>query len=53
MNLYPPPKFDKIIEPFAGSARYSLKYWQKDVTLIDKYEVIVRTWKWLQQCLWI
>lgn len=26
VDLYQPPKFDKIIEPFAGSARYSLKY---------------------------
>ena len=50
VGLYPPPKFDRIIEPFAGSARYSLKYWQKDVLLVDRYEVIVRLWKWLQQC---
>jgi len=50
VDYYPPPKFKKIIEPFAGSARYSLKYWDNDVLLLDKYEVIVKIWKWLQQC---
>ncbi len=49
VHLYPKPKFDKIIEPFAGSARYSLKYFDRDVLLVDKYEVIVRVWKWLQK----
>ena len=47
---YPKPKHDLIIEPFAGSARYALKYWERDVLLYDKYEMIVRLWKWLQQC---
>jgi site-specific DNA-adenine methylase len=50
VDYYPPPKYKKIIEPFAGSARYSLKYWQNDVLLVDKYHIIVRTWKYLQQC---
>ena len=50
VHHYPKPKCNKIIEPFAGSARYSLKYWQNDVLLVDKYHIIVRTWKWLQQC---
>ena len=50
VKYYPSPKFDKIIEPFAGSARYSLKYFDKDVLLIDKYEPIIKIWKWLQQC---
>ena len=50
VDLYPPPKFDRIIEPFAGSARYSLKYWQKDVLLVDKNETIIDIWLWLQQC---
>lgn len=48
VDRYPPPKYGKIIEPFAGSARYALKYWQKDVLLIDKDETIVNLWKWLQ-----
>lgn len=50
VDYYPPPKHKRIIEPFAGSARYSLKYWQNDVLLVDKYETIVKLWKWLQQC---
>ena len=50
MDYYPPPKNVKIIEPFAGSAKYSLKYWQNDVILVDKYDVVINIWKWLQQC---
>lgn len=50
VNYYPPPKYGKIIEPFAGSARYSLKYYDREITLIDKYEVVIKIWKWLQQC---
>lgn len=50
VDLYPKPKYDTIIEPFAGSARYSLKYFEKEVVLIDRYHVITDIWKWLQQC---
>lgn len=50
VQYYPRPLHNKIIEPFAGSARYSLRYWENDVLLIDKYSIIVRTWKWLQKC---
>jgi len=50
VKYYPKPKFGKIIEPFAGTAQYSLKYWDRDILLIDKYDVIVRLWKWLQNC---
>ena len=50
VNYYPKPIYDTIIEPFAGTAQYSLKYFDKDVILVDKYDVIVRLWKWLQQC---
>ena len=50
VDYYPPPKHKRIIESFAGSARYSLKYWQNDVLLVDKYPVIIGIWKWLQQC---
>lgn len=50
VHLYPRPKHDKIIEPFAGTARYALRYFDRDVLLVDKYEVIVKIWKWLQKC---
>lgn len=49
VDLYPSPKFGKIIEPFAGSARYSLKYFDRDVLLVDKWEVIIKIWQYLQQ----
>jgi hypothetical protein len=47
---YPTPKHDLIIEPFAGAAKYSLRYWEKEVMLVDKYDVVIKIWKWLQQC---
>ena len=50
MDLYPPPKYRKIIEPFAGSARYALKYFDREVLLVDKYDVVVKVWKYLQKC---
>jgi len=50
IDHYPTPKFDKIIEPFAGTARYALKYFEKDVLLVDKYDVIIKIWQWLQKC---
>jgi len=30
IDFYPEPKEDKIIEPFAGTAQYALKFWEKD-----------------------
>lgn len=50
VHMYPKPIHSKIIEPFAGTARYALRYFDRDVLLVDKYEVVVRIWKWLQQC---
>ena len=48
IDLYPAPRYDKIIEPFAGSARYALKWFDRDVTLIEKWDVIVKVWRYLQ-----
>jgi site-specific DNA-adenine methylase len=50
IKRYPPPKYDKIIEPFAGSAQYALRYFDREVLLVDKYDVVVKIWKWLQLC---
>lgn len=50
IQAYPKPKHNKIIEPFAGSARYALRYFENDITINDKYEVIARIWKFLQSC---
>lgn len=46
---YPSPKFDTIIEPFAGAAMYSLfgDNWKKNVILCDKYDKIFITWDFL------
>ena len=49
VQYFPSPTHDKIIEPFAGSARYSLRYFEKDVLLVDKYKVIVDIWHYLQR----
>lgn len=48
VKCYPPPKFDKIIEPFAGSARYSLEHFDNDVRLYDINIDIINIWKYLQ-----
>lgn len=50
INKYPIPIYDTIIEPFAGAAQYSLKYFDREVILIDKYELIIKLWQWLQRC---
>lgn len=50
VDLYPAPIYDTIIEPFAGAAKYSLKHFEKEVILIDKYPTIINIWKWLQSC---
>lgn len=44
---YPVPRFDTIIEPFAGSAGYSLRYPSRRVVLVDSDPVIARLWRWL------
>jgi len=48
VKLYLPPTKDIIIEPFAGTARYSLMYWQKDVRLYDLNPNIITMWHYLQ-----
>lgn len=50
-HQYPAPQYPHIIEPFAGSAAYSM-YWaeqgiESDVTLIDKSEVVATIWNYL------
>lgn len=50
VKYYPVPKEDKIIESHAGTARYALYHFEHDILLVDKYEVIVRLWQWLQKC---
>ena len=49
IDKYPPSKHSKIVEPFCGAANYSLKYFDREIYLYDKYEVIVNLWKYLIQ----
>ena len=44
---YPSPKHSTIIEPFAGSAAYSLRYPHKDIILCDLNEDICSLWDYL------
>jgi hypothetical protein len=44
---YPSPIHDTIIEPFAGSAGYSVRNYNKNVILYDLDEKIIGLWKYL------
>ncbi|WP_240347652.1 hypothetical protein [Curtobacterium sp. 24E2] len=46
---YPVPACDTIIEPFAGSAAYSLHglNWERNVILIERDPRVVDIWNWL------
>lgn len=48
-HLYPSPDYDTVIEPFCGSAGYSLLYPDRNVRLYDKDDRIVALWQWLIQ----
>lgn len=48
IHFYPSPRHGLIIEPFAGSARYALKWFDRDVLLVDSRDVIIQTWRYLQ-----
>lgn len=44
---YPAPRYDTIVEPFAGAAGYSLRYADRRVTLIERYAVVAELWRYL------
>lgn len=44
---YPTPIHDMIIEPFAGSAGYSVRYFDRKILLIEKDPKIAGLWKYL------
>lgn len=44
---YPRPLHGLIIEPFAGSAGYSLRYPDRQVVLVEKYPIIAEMWRYL------
>jgi len=47
-KIYPKPIYNKIIEPFAGAANYSLLHFENDILLCDKSNDIISIWKYLQ-----
>ena len=49
VDLYPAPTHSTIVEPFAGSARYSLKHHEHDVILYETFEKPFRIWQFLIQ----
>ncbi len=49
-HLYPSPKFGNVVEPFAGSAAYSLHsdHWENEVTLCDTNQMVIGLWNYLK-----
>lgn len=47
VKLYPAPTHERIIEPFAGSAGYSLRNYDRTVVLYEIDPVVVAVWKYL------
>lgn len=45
--MYPQPMHQRIVEPFAGAAGYSLRYASHDVVLVEAYHPIAEIWRWL------
>ena len=45
--LYPRPKYDVIIEPFAGAAKYSLLHYKKRVILFEIDPLLYDIWQYL------
>lgn len=44
---YPAPRNSVVIEPFAGGAGYSLRYFKKKVILYDLNERLISVWQYL------
>lgn len=46
-KLYPPPEHDTIVEPFAGSAGYAMRWHERRVVLVEKSPEIAGVWRYL------
>jgi len=42
---YPAPRYGTIIEPFAGGAGYSLRYWRRRVILVERSPDVCGAWR--------
>ncbi len=47
LKHYPSPAFDAIVEPFAGSAGYALRYADRDVVLSELDPIVASVWRYL------
>lgn len=47
LKHYPPPSFETIVEPFAGSAGYALRHADRRVVLCEVDPVLVAVWRYL------
>ena len=47
IKKYPKPTGSKIVELFAGSARYALEYWDREITLFDLDLKVFGVWDYL------
>lgn len=45
--LYPQPRHGTIVEPFAGSAGYALRYPDLRIVLVEKYAPVAAIWRFL------
>ncbi len=46
-KLYPEPRYNIIVEPYAGSAGYCLNYADYHCVIYDSNEQLQKLWKWL------
>ena len=44
---YPAPAHDRIVEPFAGAAGYSVRHHARDVVLVERDPTIAALWRYL------
>jgi hypothetical protein len=44
---YPEPRYKVLIEPFAGSAGYALRYPDRRVILVERDPIVAGLWRWL------
>lgn len=43
--MYPRPRHEVIVEPFAGGAGYSLRYWRRRVVLVERSPDVCGAWR--------